>query len=70
MLAILFLFLALTATKVGLWQMGLFSSFVNSPQTADFTLGSLSLIAAIIFFRLSMVGLVHRKKAKANILFE
>lgn len=70
MMGLLFILLGIAALKVGLWQMGIFSSFVASPQNSDVTLGYLSLGAAVIFFGLSLVGLVNREKAKANVLFE
>ena len=70
MLGILFLFLALAAAKVTAWQLGVFSGFLGTNGTPDYTLAGLSFTATLIFIGLALAGRVHREKAKSNVLFD
>lgn len=70
MLGILFLVLALAAAKVTAWQLGLFSGYLGTSGTPDYTLAGLSFTASLIFFGLALAGRVNREKANSNILFE
>ena len=71
MLGILFFLLGVAATKLMLWQTGLFAGmFGMSKPEDDYAIIGLSLLAALIFFGLWYAGRVNKGEAKANVLFD
>jgi hypothetical protein len=66
----IYLMLALAAAGVIVWQLGFLFGIPNAPAHPDFTVTLSALTAAIIFFGLWLAGRVHRKEAKANLIFD
>jgi hypothetical protein len=72
MLAILFFILGLLATKVSIWQSGLWGQVMGmaTPQTPDYTIAGLSFTAALIFFGLCLANRINKREIKSSILLD
>lgn len=70
MLNLIYLFLALAAAGVTVWQIGFLFGIPGAPAQPDLTITLSALTAAIIFFGLWLAGVVHKDRLKSNALLE
>jgi ABC-type amino acid transport system permease subunit len=70
MLKAIYLFLALAAIGVLIWQFGFLFGIPGAPENPDMTITLSALTAAIIFFGLWYAGVANREKPQSKILLE
>lgn len=70
MLNIVYLFLALAATGVTVWQIGFLFGIPGAPAAPDATIMLSALTAAVIFFGLWLAGRVHKDEMKSRMMFD
>jgi hypothetical protein len=70
MLNLIYLFLALAAAGITVWQIGFLFGIPGAPAQPDFTITLTALTAALIFFGLWYAGVVHKQTFKAKALLE
>lgn len=70
MLNLIYMFLALAATGVTVWQIGFLFGIPGAPAKPDMTITLSALTAAVILFGLWCAGVVHKERLKTNALPE
>lgn len=70
MLNAFYLFMALVAAGVTIWQFGFLFGISGAPAQPDMTITLSALTATIIFFGLWLAGRVHKEEFKSRLMFD